>query len=86
MKALLDIMNIRDLSGFSRLWRVNCFFRGLSQEYLQMINVIIVVSNVAGNLVDDTFEFFKLFGTLFHRPLPVQVDNSAFQVPGECRN
>jgi len=78
MKSLLDIMNIRDLSGFSRLWRVNYFFRGLSQEYLQMINVIIVVSNVAGNLVDDTLEFFKLFGTLFHRPFPVQVDNSEF--------
>ena len=49
--------------GIYRINLVNRFFRGLCQEYLQMIHVIIVVRDVAGNLVDDTLEFIMLFGT-----------------------
>ena len=72
--------------GIYRIHGVNRFFRGLCQEYLQMINVIIVVRDMAGNLVDDTLELLILFGMLFRRSFTVKLDNSSFQVPGECGN
>ena len=72
--------------GFYRIYGVNCFFRALCQEYLQMINVIIVVRDMAGNLVDDTLELLILFGILFRGSFTVKLDNSSFQVPGECGN
>ena len=76
---------IGDLSIY-RIHGVNRFFRGLCQEYLQMINVIIVVRDMAGNLVDDTLELLILFGMLFRRSFTVKLDNSSFQVPGKCGN
>ena len=51
-----------------------------------MINVIIVIRNMAGNLVDDTLELLILFGMLFRRSFTVKLDNSSFQIPGECGN
>ena len=83
---LLNIMDCVIRLCFFNIYRVDHFFGILCKEYLQMINIIIVVRDMAGNLVNDTFEFFELFDMVFRRLFPVKPDNRSFQSPREIGN